>query len=147
MSLTKFISKGFLLEQPVNKDEIAKLLRIADRDIREASENCHEIDWQFAIAYNAALQLATVLLRVSGYRASTKVGHHWVTFTVLPDILGDDCIPTANYFNECRAKRNTSEYCDTGTITKKEADRLIEQVKSFKVRVLAWLAAKNSQYF
>lgn len=143
MSLKKYISKGFIVDNPPNNDEITKLLRIANRDIREASEKCHELDWQFAIAYNAALQLATVVLRASGYRASTKVGHHWVTFTVLPEILGDDFTKVANYFNECRVKRNTSEYCDIGTISKKEAEKLIQEVIAFKAKVISWLTTVN----
>jgi len=139
MSLKKFISKGFLLEQPLQEGEVARLLKIADRDIKEASSRCHEIDWQYAIAYNAALQLATIVLRASGYRASTKVGHHWTTFSVLPDIMGDDFREMADYFNDCRSKRNTIEYSDTGTITKKAAEELIHQVKAFKTKVIVWL--------
>ena len=139
MNLKKFISNQVILKQPVHKGEIAKLLKIADRDIKEASLACHEIDWQFAIAYNAALQLATAVLRTSGYRASTKVGHHWVTFTILPDILGAEFREVADYFNDCRNKRNNVEYCDSGTITQKEADKLIHEVKAFKTKVVVWL--------
>jgi hypothetical protein len=139
MSLKKFISNGVIFKQPLHKGEIAKLLKIVDRDIKEASQACHEIDWQFAIAYNAALQLATVVLRASAFRANTKVGHHWATFAVLPDILGDDFREVADFFNDCRNKRNTIEYCDSGTITKKEAEKLIHEVKEFKTKVLAWL--------
>ncbi len=138
MSLKKFISNGIISKQPVHKDEIARLLKIVDRDIKEAVHACHEADWQFAIAYNAALQLATIVLRTAGYKASTKAGHHWATFTVLPDILGDDCRDTADYFNDCRTKRNTVEYTDSGTITKKEAEKLILAVKTFKSIVLQW---------
>lgn len=139
MNLKRFISKGLIFEIKVDKEEIAKLLRIADRDIREAEERSHDTDWQFAIAYNAALQLATVVLRASGYRASTKAGHHWATFTVLPDILGDDYMEIANYFNECRNKRNTTEYCEIGTISKSDTEKLIQEVKAFKVKVLSLL--------
>ena len=139
MSLKKFISNGYIFEQPLAKDEIAKLLKIVDRDIKEASHNCHEVDWQFAIAYNAALQLATVVLRASGYKASTKVGHHWATFTVLPDLLGDEFREAADYFNDCRSKRNSLEYCNSGTITQKDADKLIAEVKKFKTKVLTIL--------
>lgn len=143
MSLKKFISNGSIYTTPIKKDEISKLLRIADRDIKESSENCHEIDWQFAIAYNAALQLASVCLRASGYRASTKSGHHWVTFTVLPDILGDEFMKVADYFNECRLKRNAVEYDDTGVITKEDAEMLIRKVKEFKKTVVLWLETSS----
>lgn len=145
MSLKKFISKGFILKEPLHKDEISRLLKIADRDIKEASHACHEIDWQFAIAYNAALQLATIVLRASGYRASTKVGHHWTTFAVLPDILGEDFYEVANYFNDCRTKRNATEYCDVGTISQKESEKLIHEVKAFKKKVLTWLDREKTE--
>ena len=139
VSFKKYINKGFILEAAIDKGEIAKLLRIADRDILEAAERCHDVDWQFAIAYNASLQLATVALRASGYRASTKAGHHWVTFALLPDILGDTFIDSADYFNACRIKRNTTEYCDTGTISKQEAEQLIHEAKMFKAKIVSWL--------
>lgn len=139
VSLKKFISNGAIFKEPLHKDEIVKLLRIVDRDLKEATNCCHEIDWQFAIAYNAALQLATVVLRSAGYRASTKVGHHWATFTVLPEILGDDSRDIANYFNDCRTKRNTIEYTDSGAITQQEAQRLIQEVLALKTKVHSWL--------
>jgi len=109
VNLKKFITKGYLIESTTSKEELAKLMRVVERDIREATERCHGIDWKFAIAYNAALQLASIVIRASGYRASTKVGHHWVTFTILPDLLGDEFVEIAHYFNDCRVKRNTSE--------------------------------------
>lgn len=143
MSLKQFIAKGFIVAQATNKEELSRLLKIADRDIKESSENCHEVDWQFAIAYNAALQLATAILRASGYRASTKVGHHWATFTVLPTILGDEYQELADYFNTCRTKRNTLEYCDTGAITKQAAVELIQQVKAFKTIALEFLRVRG----
>lgn len=143
MNLKQHIAKGFIVKSPVDKGEITKLIRLADRDIREASEKCHETDWQFVIAYNAALQLASIPIRASGYRATPKVGHHWVTFAVLPDILGDKFIEFSHYFNECRIKRNTSEYCDIGTISSTEAKKLIKEVKEFKTKVLAWLKASH----
>jgi uncharacterized protein (UPF0332 family) len=139
VNLKKHIAKGHIVSCSVEKNEIAKLMRIAERDIREASQNCHETDWQFAIAYNAALQLASIALRVFGYRATTKVGHHWVTFAILPDILGDKFTEVAHYFNECRAKRNTSEYCEIGTISEAEAKKLIHEVIAFKKAIITWL--------
>lgn len=146
VNLKKHIAKGHIVSCSVEKEEITKLMRIAERDIRESSENCHETDWQFAIAYNAALQLATIPLRVSGYRATTKVGHHWITFAVLPDILGDEITEAAQYFNECRSKRNTSEYCEIGTISEAEAKKLIQEVIFFKKTVISWLKTHHPTF-
>ena len=139
VNLKKYVTKGYIVSTPTDKEEIARLIRLAERDISESAEKCHETDWQFAIAYNAALQLATIALRASGYRATTKVGHHWITFTILPDILGDKFIKEAYYFNECRTKRNTTEYCDVGTISQDEAQKLIHEVIAFKKKINSWL--------
>lgn len=142
MNLKKFIAKGYILESKVDKEELARLMRIVDRDIKEAKEGCHDTDWQFAIAYNAALQLATLVIRASGYRATSKVGHHWVTFAVLPDLLGEKYFKAAEYFNDCRAKRNAVEYCDTGTLSNKEVEKLLHEVVQFKRAVVSWLKSQ-----
>lgn len=139
MNLKSFLSKGYIVEASFDKEELARFLRLAERDIREASEKCHEIDWQFTIAYNAILQLASIALRASGFRATTKVGHHWVTLAILPELLGDNFENTANYFNECRAKRNTIEYCDTNTISQKDVEKILHEVKVFQKKILTWL--------
>lgn len=144
MSLKKFIAKGYLLESKADKEELVRLMRVVERDIREAKEKCHQTDWQFAIAYNAALQLATIVVRVSGYRATSKVGHHWITFTVLPDLLGDKYFKLAEYFNDCRAKRNTTEYCDAGTISKDEVEKLLHEVVQFKHFVISLMKEKDA---
>lgn len=143
VNLKNHITKGFIVSSATDKSAISKLIQIAERDIREA-QKCDETDWQFAIAYNAALQLATIAIRASGYRATTKVGHHWVTFAILPDILGDPFIETARYFDECRVKRNVSEYCEIGTISPSEAKKLINEVITFKAKILSWLKAYHS---
>jgi hypothetical protein len=51
------------------------LLEIVDRDLKDAESNISS-DWQFGIAYNAALKLCTILLHASGYRREQKLGHY-----------------------------------------------------------------------
>ena len=53
--------------------------------------------------------------------------------------MGNKYLETAGYFNDCRVKRNITEYCDVGTISEKEANKLIQEVISFKKDVLAWI--------
>lgn len=146
MSLKSYIDNGSLTKHNPSKDEIADLLTIADRDLRLAEKLNDENDWQFAIAYNAVLQLATIPIRASGFRVSTKTGHHWVTLTVLPEFLGKGFREKADYFNECRVKRNTIEYKTAGDITLQDALKLIQEAKVLKKSILAWLKKQYPQY-
>jgi uncharacterized protein (UPF0332 family) len=139
MNLKDCLSKGYLRKHETTQKEISALLRIAERDLRTAEKLCDEIDWQFAIAYNAALQLASIPIRASGYRATTKTGHHWITFATLPVFLGKEFDAFSSYFDDCRWKRNQIEYMDTGSITKEEALKLIHETKKLKKIVLVWL--------
>jgi hypothetical protein len=43
------------------------MLGLVDRDLSDASREEISMDWRFNIAYNAALQLATIVLYARGY--------------------------------------------------------------------------------
>lgn len=146
MSLKSYIDSNYLMKCSASQDEILELFRIVERDIRLAEKLKDDNDWQFAIAYNSVLQLATIPIRVSGYRATTKVGHHWVTLTVLPEFLGKEFQVEADYFNECRVKRNTVEYKSSGDITPGEALKLIHHAKLLKKAVLSWLKKHHPKF-
>jgi len=60
MSLEIWAKNGWLRPHKITRQEIADLLKDAQRDL--------SADWKFGIAYNAALQLCTILLNASGYR-------------------------------------------------------------------------------
>ena len=62
--------------------EIARLLAIAVRDLRQAQFEDLHLDTRFSLAYNAALQLATVTLRLHGIRVR-KAAFHQRTFAEL----------------------------------------------------------------
>lgn len=146
MNLKNYIDNGSLTKHTPSKDEVTDLFCIADRDLRLAEKLNDDNDWQFAIAYNAVLQLATIPIRTSGFRVCTKAGHHWVTLTILPEILGKEFLEKSDYFNECRVKRNTIEYKTVGDITLQDALKLIQEAKTLKKAILAWLKKKYPQY-
>lgn len=68
MSLKKWVEFGWLRPHESSRQEIAGLLSIVDRDLKDANEHSISADWRFGIAYNAALKLCTILLHASGYR-------------------------------------------------------------------------------
>ena len=86
--------------------EVARLLAITDRDLGQATMDSLHLDTRFALAYNAALQLATVVLRLHGLRIR-KVGFHERTFEELETHLPAYMRTFADYFDRARTKSPT----------------------------------------
>jgi hypothetical protein len=67
VSLKKLINEGRLQQHSTNKNEIQNLFKLVDRDLKDAKIKQLSTDRRFATAYNAALQLATIVLHAAGY--------------------------------------------------------------------------------
>ncbi len=76
MSLENWRQSGWLSAHEPSPQEIADLLAIADRDLRDCQAEGLSTDWRFNIAYNALLQAATAALAAAGYRAA-RDSHHY----------------------------------------------------------------------
>ena len=70
MSLKNWRDNGWLVDHKTSAQEIADLLTVSERDLKDSSASGISPDWQLAIAYNAALQAATAALFASGYRGT-----------------------------------------------------------------------------
>ena len=101
-------------------------------------------DWQFNIAYNAALQLCSILLNAEGWRPERNLAHYR-TLQSLPLILGNDWQNDADYLDTCRSKRNKIEYDAIGQVTGAEAKELADFAKKLRKEVLAWLKEKHPE--
>jgi hypothetical protein len=141
MRLQQWATNGWLRAHRTTPGQIADLLAIVDRDL-EDSERDLSPDWQFGIAYNAALKLCTVLLYASGYRPEKNLAHYR-TLSALPLILGDARKDDADYLDACRAKRNTAEYDAAGTVSQSEADELRAFATELRLDVIAWLKSHH----
>ena len=75
MSLELYTNNRWIREHESSPDEIARLLAIADRDIDQSQTPGLGPEWQFDIAYNAVLQLATAALAASGFQAERQNKH------------------------------------------------------------------------
>jgi len=122
------------------------LIRLVDRDLADAGIEALSADRRFATAYNAVLQLATIVLRGSGYR-TTGVGHHWVTIQSLPHLLGEGEQDRTDYFDSCRRKRNHIDYDAAGGIADSEATELYYESHAFRGIVLDWLQQNRPDIF
>ncbi|MBS3905039.1 MAG: hypothetical protein KGZ39_06915 [Simkania sp.] len=148
----KTILNGWLKEEKLkahktSKEEVAQLLKIIDRDLSDAIVHGLSADRRFITAYNAALQLSTLALRVHGLRTNpNKAGHHRISIDALPEILGKDHQELADYLNACRIKRNTSDYTSSGEISEKEVVEIIGEVKKFKTFIIQWIRSTHPQF-
>jgi hypothetical protein len=135
--LRQWADSGWLRPHQSSRKEVAGLLSIVDRDLDDAAGDI-SADWQFGIAYNAALKLCTILLHASGYRPE-KTLMHFRTIAALPLILGVSRKDDAAYLDACRMKRNTVEYDMAGAATGADAAELLKFARELRTDVLAWL--------
>lgn len=132
MNWKHWLDKGDIQKVHVNRKSLADLANLVDRDLNDAQVASLSADRRFAIAYNAALNLANYVIRKNGYRVAAKVGHHRVTFLVAGEALGKATKSHLDYFDLCRRKRNKVDYDLAGVATDKDVADLIKQVMDFK---------------
>jgi len=101
MTLKNWLNNGWLRTHKSSTKEIADLLMIVERDLKDAEGGISD-DWRFGIAYNAALKICTIFLYAAGYRAEKNL-QHYRTIQALPLILGADRKADADYLDTCRA--------------------------------------------
>lgn len=118
---------GWLRPHQTNRKQVADLLEIVERDLAEARTARLSSDWQFGIAYNAALKLCTILIYAAGYRPERNLAHYR-TLQALPLILGNPRKADADYLDSCRSKQNTVEYDLAGRTSPEEASELMETI-------------------
>lgn len=95
--------------------ELDDLRAVVARDLADAAIPGLSADRRFATAYNAALQIAKMIIACAGYRV-TGLGHHRTTFEAVELAMGSSIAPLALYFDTCRRKRNTLDY-DAANVT------------------------------
>ena len=139
MSLEAWMANGWLVQHTATPQEIREQLAAADADLADARKDL-SAGWRFAIAYNAALRLATAALDATGYRA-TRDRKHYRTIAALPLVLGPEASALADLLDRCRAKRHDVTYEATSAVSAGEADELIEAAVELGERVRRWLSS------
>ena len=139
MTLEEWLKENKLKAHKTSPKEIQSLFKVIDRDIADAGITATSADRRFATAYNAALQLATVVLLASGYRVTASKGHHYITLASLPLTMGKSAMARSNYLNVCRQARNKTDYDRAGVTEEYEVVELLEEVIQFRQDVLDWL--------
>lgn len=147
MTLESWRENGWLRPHSTSKQEARGILELVERDLTDASRAEISKDWRFNIAYNAGLQLSTLVLYAAGYRNGRGESKHYRIIQALPLVMGQRFSATRDYLDNCRRKRNVSEYDTAGTISQKEAEDLLQTVTGFKVEVETWLRSNHPDIF
>ena len=143
MSLEDWQKFGWLKAHKTNRNEIAELLAVADRDLGASKTPGLHNDWGFNIAYNAALQIATAALAASGYQAE-RANHHYRVIDSLSLTLGTDA-GSIKKFDIFRKKRNISDYERTDTISASDVEEMRSLAEKLRVDFEAWRQKNHPQ--
>lgn len=143
MSLNDWARNGWLVPHRTSPGEIADLLGIADRDLRDCTASKLSEDWQLAIAYNAALQCATAALAAAGYRAGRQNHHLWVIQSLAYTIEADEELVVQ--LDAFRKKRNVGDYERSGSVSQSEAFEMVALARRLRQLVQNWLQRNHSE--
>ena len=146
MNLRQLLNQDKLKRHKTSREEINNLLRLIKRDINDAKVKGLSCDRKFATAYNAVLQLATILLYCEGYKPK-GVGHHFTVFRAMKEIMDKNHYDLADYFDSCRAKRNLTDYTCAGEISEGEAEELVKEAEKFLKVIFGWLDKRYPKLF
>ena len=75
MTLQNWLLNDWLKPHTTSLEEVSNLFALIERDLADCQAAGLSADWRLNIAYNAALQAATIALAASGYRAG-RGSHH-----------------------------------------------------------------------
>ena len=141
MTLPDWRNNGWLVEHKPTRSEIRDLFAVIDRDLKDSRVSGLSDDCRLNVAYNAALQAATVGLAVSGYRAA-RDAHHYRVIQSLALTIGMPADLILR-FDKLRKKRNVGDYERAGNVSAREAEEMTAFAENLRRGVLDWLAANH----
>ena len=142
MTLQSWLENRWLTAHDPSPEEVADLLAAVDRDLEDAALDRLSPDWRFNIAYNAALQMATLALAAEGYRPERQRAHERAIQSLRLTIAADTRL--VDTLEGMRRKRNVSTYERAGTTSPSEADEVYRLATRLREDVMTWLADRHA---
>ncbi|MEX2561373.1 MAG: hypothetical protein WD403_15730 [Pirellulales bacterium] len=144
MSLEQWLRSGWLQPFESTVAEIQKGFQVVDREISDAQVHGLSADGRFKHAYDAALQLTTIALKVSGYVVKKGQGHHKHRIDSLRYTLGAPWSTVADHIERCSRLKGQVVYEEIGVVSEEEASDLLDAVKQLRSDVIDWLKMHHS---
>jgi predicted transcriptional regulator len=137
------LEKGWLKEHQPTSREIAELLAVADRSLKDCQVAGLSSDGKLDMAHNAALQSSAAALAAAGYRASREAYHYYLIKSLSFTLQLDDRI--IRRLDKLRRKRNISDYERPGLVTEQEAQEMVELAIHIRQQVQAWIRTSHPE--
>lgn len=137
MTLKGWRENRWIDAHSTSPDEIAQLLSIVDRDLKDAAVSGLSADTKGNLSYNACLQLATLAMYAEGYRPGRDRGHERAIGS-LRFTVGAPA-ETVDFLDLARRKRNAAQYGAAGGTSSKEAAEMLAVATSLRDDVVAWV--------
>jgi hypothetical protein len=142
MTSQSWLANRWLTEHETSREEVRELLALVERDLRDAGVEGLSADWGVSIAYNAALQLATLALAVSGYRAARERSHERVIQSLRFTIGAE--MELIDTLEGVRRRRNLGNYERAGAASPSEAAEVRTLAFELRARVYRWLEREHA---
>ncbi len=144
MGLDRYAENAWLRKEPTSPQEIAGLMSIVARCMKDASVEDISDDLRFYTSFNALLALADIALRASGYRTASQQGHHTRTIETLEFTIEADSKLVRKILAFSK-KRNTASYDSAGSISEEELRQILATVQDLDDRVRTWLRTTHPE--
>jgi uncharacterized protein (UPF0332 family) len=140
MKYDELIRSRRIRKQDVSREEVEQVLERAKRDLATAEKVVAlDLDWGFAVAYNAILQASRAFMFSEGYRPSSRESHK-NTLAFMRIALGSEHENLLIYLDRTRTKRHVAVYDTVGLISETEARNLLSKAKEFVEMIVGKLA-------
>ena len=151
MGLDELAQIGWYKAEPPSAREIADLLSIVDRSLRDLKAKDISDDLRFQAAYNGILTLANIALRASGFRVSLGQGHHQRVIESLEYTLTtQDSDARARWVRKIKVhsqKRNSTSYDLAGGVSPSDLVQIIKDLKMLNEQVAVCLKETHPHLF
>lgn len=143
--LKQLKDSGRLEEMRVERAQVAKLVRGAYQDLKEARVTFPVSDRAaYLFAYTAMLKVGRALLFLKGYRPK-GLGQHATVIEVADALLGKGFSSLTDQFDRMRKKRNLLMY-DVGVlISHAEAEQAFKTAEQYLERVRGFMEKQDPQ--
>ena len=145
MSLENLGKIGKLKPHSASREDAAKLLAAADRNLAETRIPKLSAETRFDLAYKAIMQCGLLALMARGYRPSTnEPGHHATIVQTLPLTIGLEN-ERMIVLDKLRRTRNLNDYSGD-TVSKEEADACVRSAEGLLSMLRDWLKQNRKDW-
>ena len=138
MTWNDLLAEKRVKEHTTSLREVDDLRAVVKRNLMDAALPGISADGKYSHAYDAVLLLSKIAIACSGYQTK-GTGAHATTFLAMNLACGSIAQKYADYFDQCRRKRNKLSYDMAGIITEKEAEELLSKAHEFSQFIESWI--------